>query len=94
MKLSEHAWMRNETLLIAEDEEEVRRFATDSLTSLGYNVYNADNGRLALDLIKKEKLKLDLIVTDLIMPELNGKDFIEKVVKFSPTIKVIYVSGY
>lgn len=84
----------NETLLIVEDEEEVCRFTSEALTSLGYTVYKADNGRLALELIKKESLKPDLIVTDLIMPELNGKEFIEKVCKFYPDVKVIYVSGY
>jgi len=84
----------NETILVVEDEEEVCRFAAESLSSLGYKVYRAANGRSALNLIKKEKLQIDLIVTDLIMPELNGKAFIEKVVKFLPTVKVIYVSGY
>jgi PAS domain S-box-containing protein len=84
----------NETLLIVEDEEEVCRFASDALTSLGYKVYIAENGRLAFEQITNESLKIDLIVTDLIMPELNGKEFIEKVHDFYPEIKVIYVSGY
>ncbi len=84
----------NETILVVEDEEEVCRFASESLTSLGYNVFKADDGRLALELIKKEKLKIDLIVTDLIMPELNGKEFIEKVKKIYQDINVIFVSGY
>jgi PAS domain S-box-containing protein len=84
----------HETLFIVEDEEEVCRFASDALTSLGYNVYKANNGRLALEQIKTESLKIDLIITDLIMPELNGKEFIEKVQNFNPEIKVIYVSGY
>ena len=84
----------NETVLIVEDEEEVCRFASEALTSLGYNVYKADNGRVALELINNGSQKFDLIVTDLIMPELNGKEFIEKVRKFYPDVKVIYVSGY
>ncbi len=83
-----------ETILVVEDEEEVCRFASESLTSLRYKVYKAANGRLALELFKKEKLKIDLIVTDLIMPELNGKEFIEKVQEFYPEVKVIFVSGY
>ena len=92
--LSEQIVNGNETILVVEDEKEVCRFASDSLKSLGYKVYEAENGRAALELMKKETLKPDLIITDLIMPELNGKDFINKVKKFYPQVKVIYVSGY
>jgi len=84
----------NETVLIVEDEKDVRHFVGDALTSLGYNINEADNGQAALKLIKKESLKPDLIVTDLMMPKLNGKEFIEKVRKVYPDVKVIYVSGY
>ncbi len=84
----------NETILIVEDEEDVRRFASEALTYFGYNVIMAANGRIALELIKKESLKFDLIITDIVMPELNGKDFIKKVRKFYPDVKVLYVSGY
>jgi len=84
----------NESILVVEDDNEVCRFAKDALTSLGYNVSDASNGKIAFDLIKKEKQKFDLIVTDLIMPELNGKEFIEKVKRVDSDVKVIYVSGY
>jgi len=84
----------SETILVVEDEEEVCRFASASLTSLGYNVYSAENGRVALELLKEKELNLDLIVTDLIMPELNGKEFVEKAKHILPEVKVIYVSGY
>jgi PAS domain S-box-containing protein len=83
-----------ESILVVEDEVEVCRFASEALKSLGYKVLNAVNGQLALDLIKNDKLKFDIIVTDLIMPELNGKEFIEKVKKIYQDVKVIYVSGY
>jgi len=84
----------SENILIVEDEKEVCRFAAEALTSLGYNVYEANNGRLALELIKMEHPKIDIIISDLIMPELNGKEFVEKVEKIYPDVKVIYVSGY
>ena len=84
----------SENILIVEDEKEVCRFAADSLMSLGYNVYKANNGRLALALIETEHPKLDMIITDLIMPQLNGKEFIKKAGKIYPDVKVIYVSGY
>jgi len=83
-----------ERILVVEDEEEVCRFASESLMSLGYRVHRAANGRLALDLMKTEHLNVDLILTDLIMPQLNGKEFIDEVKKTTPAVKVIYVSGY
>ena len=84
----------NENILIVEDDKEVCHFAGKSLASLGYKVLKAENGQIALDLIKSKKPELDLIITDLVMPELNGKEFADKVRKILPDIKVIFVSGY
>jgi signal transduction histidine kinase/CheY-like chemotaxis protein len=84
----------NETILFVEDEDDVRRFTSESLTSLGYNVYMAENGYAALKLIKDQLPKIDLIITDLIMPKLNGKEFVLEAQKIYPGIKVIYISGY
>jgi PAS domain S-box-containing protein len=83
----------SERILVVEDEQEVRRFAKASLNYLGYKVYTAINGRAALDLLQ-QGLKVDLIITDLIMPEMNGREFIEKAVGFCSEEMVIYVSGY
>ncbi|BCO08865.1 hypothetical protein GF1_12410 [Desulfolithobacter dissulfuricans] len=84
----------NETILLVEDDENVRNFASVTLESLGYKVYQASNGRIALDLIHSGECKFDLILTDLIMPEMNGKELVEQVKKILPESKVIYVSGY
>lgn len=84
----------SESILFVEDDEEVSRFAFDSLTSLGYHVSRAANGHLAFELFITREGKFDIIVTDLVMPELNGKEFVKKVKKIKPDIRVIYVSGY
>lgn len=84
----------SETILFVEDDENVRAFATDALASLGYKVHSAANGRLALEAIEKEDLEFDIIVTDLVMPELSGKEFVEKVKGVVPDMKVLYTSGY
>ncbi len=84
----------DESVLLVEDDSEVCRFAKETLVSLGYNVCEASNGLEAFELVKKESHKYDIIVTDLIMPELNGKEFVEKVMKINSDIEVIYVSGY
>ena len=81
-------------ILIVEDDPSVCRFASETLKSFGYNVCNSANGKLALEQIESNKNSFDLIVTDLIMPELNGKEFVSKVNKIFPNVKVIYVSGY
>ena len=84
----------NESILFVEDDPAVCQFATNALESLGYNVSKSTNGKLAFEQIKSKDFKFDLILTDLIMPELNGKEFVEKVKKKFPDVKVIYVSGY
>ena len=75
VSIQDETFYGNETILIVEDEEEVCRFASEALTFLGYNVYKAENGLIALEKIRNESLKIDLIITDLIMPKLNGKEF-------------------
>ena len=72
----------NESILIVEDDPYVCRFASETLKSFGYNVCNSANGQLALEQIESNKNSFDLIVTDLIMPELNGKEFVSKVKKY------------
>jgi PAS domain S-box-containing protein len=94
VSIQDETFYGNETILIVEDEEEVCRFASEALTSLGYNVYKAENGLIALEKIRNESFKIDLIITDLIMPKLNGKEFAGKVKEFYPDIKIIFVSGY
>ncbi len=83
----------SERILLVEDEEDVRLFAKSSLESLGYQVFTASNGKKALEMLRNG-LKVDLIVTDLIMPEMNGREFVEKAKGLFPEGKVIYVSGY
>jgi len=84
----------NETILVVEDDKEVCLCAANSLLSLGYHVYKAFNGEQALAVIRKGSPLIDLIITDLIMPELNGKEFAKKALDLIPDIKIIYVSGY
>lgn len=86
---------KNETVLIAEDEEPVRRFCSSVLSDLGYNVLQAKDGTEALMLSQKYTDKnIDLLVTDIMMPGLNGKELAEKLCKMQKSMKVIYISGY
>jgi two-component system, cell cycle sensor histidine kinase and response regulator CckA len=83
-----------ETILLVEDDDAVRNFAGDTLRELGYTVHEASNGQEALEMVKEKKLTLDLLLTDLIMPKMNGKVLSEKLSHLQPSLAVIYASGY
>jgi PAS domain S-box-containing protein len=93
-KINQKELSGQESILFVEDDEGVRQFACTALKSFGYTIIEAQNGKNALQLTKKEELKIDLIITDLIMPEMNGHELVKQVISFKPDLKVIYVSGY
>jgi PAS domain S-box-containing protein len=84
----------NEIILLVEDDQGVRTFIDQALTSLGYLVYQAKNGEEALLLLEKEKVKPHLLITDIIMPGMDGKELSLKVKNILPKVKVIFTSGY
>jgi len=84
----------NESILIVEDNDFVRRLIYDALLQAGYNVFEAPNGKEALILIEKEGIIPQLTISDLIMPEMNGKELIEKIKEIIPNMGVLYISGY
>ncbi|MCK5033067.1 MAG: response regulator, partial [Calditrichia bacterium] len=84
----------DETILLVEDDEGVRNFAGLTLKNFGYKVYEGSTGRKALKLVKYKKLKIDLLITDIIMPEMNGKELAANIKKLIPSIQVLYTSGY
>nr|MBC8279060.1 PAS domain S-box protein [FCB group bacterium] len=83
-----------ETILVVEDEEGVRNIAVMSLKKYGYRVIEAENGGAAYLKCKKAEQPMDLIVTDVVMPDMNGKELVESVREFWPDIKVLFMSGY
>jgi PAS domain S-box-containing protein len=82
-----------EKILLVEDNEKVCSFTSEVLGSLGYTVITAANGRTALEELDKHN-KFDIIITDVIMPEMNGPEFIDSVRKIHPEAIVLFVSGY
>lgn len=83
-----------ETILLVEDETPVRAFASRALKNKGYTVFEADCAENALELVRDHGSKLDLIVTDVIMPGMNGPTMVEKISVEFPDIKVVFMSGY
>jgi len=84
----------NETILLVEDESSVRNLTAKMLEEQGYKVLQAKEGISALSLFKKNKDKIDLIITDVIMPYLNGVDLVEKIMSDSPHMKILFISGH
>lgn len=81
-------------VLLVEDEDAVRAFAARALASRGYTVLEAGSGVEALDVVEKEAGRIDLIVSDVVMPEMDGPAMFAELRKRGVTAKVIFVSGY
>lgn len=82
------------TVLIVEDELEIQRLLAFVFDMEGYNVLIASNGREGLGIVESLGRKIDLLVTDLGLPELGGIELIEKARKHIPSLKVIAASGF
>jgi signal transduction histidine kinase/ActR/RegA family two-component response regulator/PAS domain-containing protein len=84
----------NGTILLVEDEMPVRMFAAHALTNKGYKILEADNADSAIEMIKNNNEKIDVIISDVIMPGISGPAMITEIKKNLPDIKVIFISGY
>ncbi len=83
-----------ESILFVEDDEAVRDLICGALRELGYHVLDAGNGKEALEIFEKNNQQIDLLVTDMIMPEMNGKELVTKIQELNQDFSVIYTSGY
>lgn len=85
---------RSETILLVEDEEMVRKLATDILRTRGYQVLIASGGDEAIETCKRHTDKIDLMLTDVVMPGMNGRKVAEAVSLLQPEMRILYMSGY
>lgn len=83
-----------ETILLVEDEESVRQLVRDTLESKGYKVVEAENGESGMKAAVRHEGKIDLIITDVVMPGMGGREMAEEIVKKRPGTKVLFLSGY
>ncbi|SCZ32870.1 cell cycle histidine kinase CckA [Afifella marina] len=82
------------TILLVEDEEAVRAFASRALAARGYEVHEAASGPEALRIMKDMDGAIDLVVSDVVMPEMDGPTLLKELRKTNPALKIIFVSGY
>ena len=82
------------TVLVVEDDEQLRRLTHRALDAQGYTVLVADRGGTALDIARRHKGEIDLLLTDVIMPDTNGRKLAETIRAARPGMRVLYMSGY
>ena len=82
------------TVLLVEDEDPVRIFGARALRNKGYKVLEAKSGEAGLDVIRTTEEKIDLLITDVVMPRMDGPALIREVREIHPDMKVIFISGY
>jgi two-component system, cell cycle sensor histidine kinase and response regulator CckA len=83
-----------ETILLVEDEESVRQLVRDTLESKGYKIIEAGNGDRGIGAAARHNGKIDLVITDVVMPGMGGRALAEQILKTRPETKVLYLSGY
>jgi CheY-like chemotaxis protein len=84
----------SETVLLVEDEESVRQLVRETLESKGYKVLEADNGEAALRIVSNYSDKVDMLITDVVMPGMSGRELSARMCASRPQTKVLYLSGY
>jgi two-component system cell cycle sensor histidine kinase/response regulator CckA len=79
---------------LVEDEDIVRSFAVRALRRQGYDVLEASTGVEALEVMAKNEGRVDIVVSDVVMPEMDGPTLLKELRKKNPKMKIIFVSGY
>jgi two-component system CheB/CheR fusion protein len=84
----------SEVVLLVEDEDQVRKFTSEFLQGCGYIVLEARDGREGLSVCEGHQGKIDLLLSDVVMPELGGRELAERILAMRPDIKVLFMSGH
>ncbi len=83
-----------ETVLLVEDEESVRQLVRDTLATKGYRVLEAASGEAGLSIAEHHEGTIDLVVTDVMMPGISGRELVSQLAQIRPNVRVLYLSGY
>jgi signal transduction histidine kinase len=83
-----------QTILFVDDEDLVLTMGQMVLSSFGYTVLTATNGKDALEILSKSKRKIDLVITDLVMPNMSGRELTEHILRAAPEMRIVWSSGY
>ncbi|MCW5774249.1 MAG: response regulator, partial [Rhodospirillaceae bacterium] len=83
-----------ETILLVEDDPEVRAYLVEALTDLNYHVHAAADGAAALALVDRPSLAIDLLLTDVVLPGMDGRQVADAARQRRPGLRVLYMTGY
>jgi PAS domain S-box-containing protein len=86
--------LAGETILVVEDDEDVRAYLVETLRRLNYQVLRAADAAAALEFLQQRDLRVDLLLTDVVMPGMNGRELAKRADALRPGLKVLYVTGY
>jgi two-component system, cell cycle sensor histidine kinase and response regulator CckA len=81
-------------VLLAEDDAAVRRLVVAEMTRRGFTVLEAEDGSAALEIFRREKDRVDILVTDVVMPRMNGADLARAAEKIRPGVRILFISGH
>ncbi len=81
-------------ILLVEDDGTIRKFMEVQLKKNGYNVITAENGAQSMEIIKKEGKSIDLLFTDVVLPDIRGVDLVDRILSQNPNLRVLFTSGY
>jgi signal transduction histidine kinase/CheY-like chemotaxis protein len=84
----------SETILVVEDESDVRSYLVETLQDLNYHVHEAPDGASALTLFDSDSVRIDLLLTDIVMPGINGRQLADELRHRQPSLKVLFMTGY
>lgn len=82
------------TILVVDDEPEIRKLVSAMLTPHGYNIILADTGEQALKVFRKQSKDIDLLLTDVVAPGMAGPTLADQLTELKPELKVLFMSGY
>ena len=85
---------RGEVILVVEDNTELRSYLLEVLRGLGYQVLTAPHAQAALPILEQRSRRIDLLLTDVVMPGMNGRDLGSKAQEIRPGLRVLYMTGY
>jgi CheY-like chemotaxis protein len=83
-----------QTILMVDDEDLLLTMGKTILSTYGYRVLTANGGQKALDVLSRKDSKVELVITDLVMPAMSGRELVERIRQISPSMRIICTSGY
>ncbi|MBW1697139.1 MAG: response regulator [Deltaproteobacteria bacterium] len=92
--MSQKIMTGSETILVVDDEDMILDVAKQMMEKLGYKVYTAGNGTEAIELYKTKRNDIDMVILDMVLPDMEGKEAYECLKKIDPEVMVLLSSGY